>query len=153
MRIGLHRAVSTGMLWSRWDEIVGPAVAKHAEPTSLRNGVLRVRTYSPVWATEIGYLRAQIQEQANRVLQAPVVEEVRVWTNPAKPAPSWSATESPGVGHALHGKARDREPAAARDCSLASSGDPSGALGRAHRAWRKGPKLEPEFPASPTAGR
>jgi hypothetical protein len=80
-RMGLGVAES-GVIWARWAEIVGDQIAGQAEPTSLRHGVLRVRTTSPTWATEIGYLSEQIRTRANEVAGRALVTEVRVWTGP-----------------------------------------------------------------------
>ena len=81
-RIGLQDTRATGLIWTKWREIVGDAVAANAEPTSLRGGVLRVRATSPTWATELTYLGAEITARANELAGANVVREVRVWTGP-----------------------------------------------------------------------
>lgn len=109
-------------MWSAWPEIVGPAVAAHAEPTSLRDGVLRVRADSPAWATEIGYLVDEIRSRANAVTGRALVTEVRVWTGPG----STLATAPPG-------DPSGPSPAPARD----RPDDPAEALDRARRAWAK----------------
>ena len=79
-RLGVARPLQAGMLWRGWAGIVGETIAAHAEPSSLRDGVLRVRTDSPAWATEIGYLGAEIRAKVNLALGEEVVTEVRVWT-------------------------------------------------------------------------
>ncbi|HYO61831.1 MAG TPA: DUF721 domain-containing protein [Actinomycetota bacterium] len=124
-RLGIPSPEATGRVWSAWKEIVGPAVAAHAEPTSLREGVLRVRADSPAWATEIGYLADDIRSRANAVTGRALVSEVRVWTGPR---PAAGAT-SGGAGATLEtgSQGEDREPA----------GDPAEALDRARRAWAK----------------
>lgn len=119
-RLGLDHPTEVGALWARWVEIVGDDIAKHAEPSSLRSGLLRVRTDSPVWATEISYLADEIKQRANDALGRPLVEEVRVWTGP--------------------GPIRGRGPTAARTGPANASsegvpGDPMEALDRARRAW------------------
>lgn len=78
-RLGIDEPATK--IWRDWTEIVGDDVAVHAEPTSLRNGVLRIRTDSTVWATEIGYLGDEIARRAREVTGA-AVSEVRVWTSP-----------------------------------------------------------------------
>src|SRR5687768_17461367 len=83
-RLGMEGAVDTGRLFARWRAIVGEQIGAHAEPTSLRDGVLRVRADSPAWATEIGYLSSELVERINRELGRAVVTEVRVWTGPKK---------------------------------------------------------------------
>ncbi|MFP5297965.1 MAG: DUF721 domain-containing protein [Actinomycetota bacterium] len=83
-RFGLSGAVETGVVWRRWPEIVGDAIAEHAEPTSLRDGVLRVRTDSPAWAQELTYLARRVVSRANEVAGKPVVSEMKVWVGPGK---------------------------------------------------------------------
>ncbi len=122
----LERAAEAGLLSARWREVVGDAVADHAEPTSLRSGVLRVRADSPMWAAEIGYLREMIRERANALLGDAVVSEVRLWTAPGAP--------SRRGGHTPRHR-RHREPLATAPPE-ASEG-PAAALERARAAWAK----------------
>lgn len=131
-RFGLDDALATGKLWKTWPEVVGDDVAAHAQPTSLRGGVLRIRADSPVWAHEIGYLAEEIKHKANEALGRPVVSEVRVWNAPAGSAPG--ATRGPGA-----------RPSRPRPEGGSSSGsergeqapdlDPREALDNARRAW------------------
>ena len=124
-RLGIPSPEATGRVWSAWTEIVGPSVAAHAEPTSLRDGVLKVRADSPAWATEIGYLAEEIRSRANAVTGRPLVSEVRVWMGPAgrKRSPAEAGPAASGGAS----KGDDREPPQ----------DPAEALERAHRAWAK----------------
>ncbi|MGH2730341.1 MAG: DciA family protein [Actinomycetota bacterium] len=133
-RVGFENPVEAGRIWRGWHEIVGSSVARHAEPTSLRRGVLRVRADSSTWATEIGYLGDEIRRRANEHVGKTVVEEVRVWTGPGTiPAPGYKIEPAPNVVH--------KEPPT----------DPKSALGRAFRAWARrasrgsggGPKTGP----------
>jgi predicted nucleic acid-binding Zn ribbon protein len=123
-RAGIEAGAKVGIVWSKWLSIVGREVAGHAEPTSLRDGVLRVRADSPAWAGELHYFGAEIRARANEAIGAPVVKEVRVWTGPGP-------IRSPGQ--------RPRDPdarIAARDSEGAREVDPRAALGRAYRVWR-----------------
>ncbi|HEX2057349.1 MAG TPA: DUF721 domain-containing protein [Actinomycetota bacterium] len=124
-RLGIPSPEATGRVWAAWGDIVGPAVAAHAEPTSLRGGVLRVRADSPAWATEIGYLADEIRSRANAVTGRSLVSEVRVWTGPSPSRP----TAAGGSATASRAASVDpeREPAK----------DPAEALERARRAWAK----------------
>lgn len=124
-RLGIPSPEATGRVWSTWTDIVGPSVAAHAEPTSLRDGVLRVRADSPAWATEIGYLADEIRRRANAVTGASLVAEVRVWTGPRP-------SGGPSVGR-TGGAASKGVPEPGREPSR----DPAEALERARRAWAK----------------
>jgi len=45
---------------SRWEEIVGPAVAARARPRHLRDGVLTVEVDDGGWATQLRYSEADV---------------------------------------------------------------------------------------------
>jgi predicted nucleic acid-binding Zn ribbon protein len=81
-RLGLGVSAHTATVWARWPEAVGDAMALHVEPTSLRDGVLRVRADSPTWATEASYLAEEIQKRVNALVGTEAVDEVRVWSGP-----------------------------------------------------------------------
>ena len=127
-RLGIGAAIGTGKVWAHWSEIVGDTIADHAEPTSLKEGVLRIRTDSPAWATELGYRGAQIARRANEVAGSEVVKEVRVWTGPGpiQSPPADTRRSEPEV--------RSSDPEGARK---ASTEEPVEALERARRAWAR----------------
>lgn len=121
-KIGLPSAVQTGVIWQKWRTIVGEAIAEHAEPTSLRDGVLRVRADSPAWATEIGYLARHIVSRANDVAGSAVVREMKVWTGPGK-----VAGEPPRAPGSISTEQPSKTP----------HKDPLEAFEAARAAWRK----------------
>ncbi|MDQ3783442.1 MAG: DUF721 domain-containing protein [Actinomycetota bacterium] len=125
-RLGIEAAVETGAIFSRWRRIVGDGVAAHAGPSSLRDGVLRVRADSPVWATEISYLAPEIKKRVNDEVGRAVVKEVRVWWAPG------------GTGaHMTPAHAGDKAPTSSSNSGARGrAGDPVGALERARQAWR-----------------
>jgi Dna[CI] antecedent DciA-like protein len=125
-RVGVKAPVETGKLWARWREIVGPDVAAHARPSSLRDGVLRVRADSPAWATEIGYLGDEIRRRANDVAAREIVTEVRVWTGP--PRGDAAETGPSGTSDFEPPSETRREP---------TTDDPAVAMERARSAWAR----------------
>ena len=129
IKVGLGRSKDASVIWSRWTEIVGDAVAAHAEPSSLRDGVLKVRADSPTWAAELGYLVEEIRSKANALIGRQSVVEVRVWTGPGRVTGeamrhTRGASDS---GTAAADRAAKRPPAA----------DPREAFERAREAWRR----------------
>ena len=122
-RFGVADAEATSKVFNKWSEIVGDAIANNAEPTSLRDGVLRVRVESPTWATEVSYLGDQIRARANDMLGKPVVREVKVWTG-RRDRPS----ATPGRTQSTH---------ASTPSPRASDADPATAFARAQAAWRR----------------
>lgn len=129
-KLGLGGSLKAARLWSSWTEIVGTAIAQHAEPTSLRDGVLRIRTESPAWATEISYLGAEIARRANAAIGEPVVSEVRIWTAPGPIARAPSGKPIPVRADDQRNVPGPGPPS-----------DPGRALARARAAWgrRRGP--------------
>jgi predicted nucleic acid-binding Zn ribbon protein len=121
-RVGMDAGIATGRVWSQWKSIVGPDVAEHAEPTSLRRGVLRIRVDSPVWATELTYLSEEIRRRVNETLGRDHVAAVKVWT---APGPLQRA-----------GSARPPTSAPAPPVD-AGTDDPLTALRRARAAWNR----------------
>lgn len=117
----MDQARRVGVLWRRWPDIVGPDVAAHAQPSSLRKGVLRVRADSPVWANEIKYLVEEIRRRANEVAGTPVVAEVRLWVG----APDRERRDAPARNPSPTSKVHDVE----------RPSDPVEAVTRARRSW------------------
>ena len=128
-RIGIEDTRATGAVWARWPEIVGESIAANAEPTSLRNGVLRIRATSPGWATELTYLADDISRRANEIAGRDVVREVRVWTGPGRVRHTTTRAPEAGLDGAPDGTDKD-DPQ-----------DLATALERARSAWaRRVPK-------------
>lgn len=123
--IGGEESLHAATIWQHWSDIVGSGIAAHAEPTSLRAGVLRVRTDTPTWATEITFLGDDIATKANRRAGADVVREVRVWMSP-DPIRAPQAAARPVVAMAAEGDPEEVDP-----------DDPQGALAAAYAAWKK----------------
>lgn len=84
VRLGLGRSADIGIIWKRWEQIVGATIAGHAEPSSLRDGSLRIRATSPAWAAELAYLAGEIKSRANALIGRDAVTEIRVWTGPGR---------------------------------------------------------------------
>ena len=121
-KLRLEDPSASAALWKRWPEIAGQDIARNAEPTSLKEGVLRIRTTSPTWATEMSYLANDIKARVNTSLGREVVREVKVWTSPAPIKPRRSGSDhSPATAARLPRKPR--------------TDDPETAFQRAFQAW------------------
>ena len=58
--LGVPKAGILALVFSKWAELVGPDIAAHAEPRSLRDGVLLVVVDQPAWAAQLRYLGADL---------------------------------------------------------------------------------------------
>ena len=65
-------------LFGHWADIVGPQLATHARPLSLRAGVLVVAADEPGWATQLRYLETDLLRRLAEALGEGVVKRVEV---------------------------------------------------------------------------
>ena len=79
---GMENPLESARIVARWDQIVGLEVAAKCRPTSLKAGVLRVRTDSPAWASEFRFLSPQVIGRINAELGGTVVREIKPWVGP-----------------------------------------------------------------------
>ena len=70
--IAVHAAVA------RWDGVVGPDVAAHAQPESCIDGDLVVRTDSTAWATQLRMLTADLQRRFDEMVGQGAVNRITV---------------------------------------------------------------------------
>ena len=63
-------------LWTAWDDVVGAAIARHAQPTRMRRGVLVVAVDGPEWMHELHYLKQDLRDRLNDRLGRRVVRDV-----------------------------------------------------------------------------
>ena len=61
-----------------WDALVGEAVAAHARPRIVRQGVLVVEVDNPEWATQLRYLEGEVILRIGRKVRPGVVTGLRV---------------------------------------------------------------------------
>ena len=86
-----------GVVFSHWEEAVGPGIADHATPVSLRDEVLVVAVQEAAWATQLRFLERQILERLEEAAGRPVAGRIDVRV---RPAPGGSATRSRRPGSA-----------------------------------------------------
>jgi predicted nucleic acid-binding Zn ribbon protein len=78
--------LANGSVFGRWAELVGPEVAEHATPVSLREGELTVQAASTAWATQLRMLQRQLLGRIAAGLGNGVVTSLRIH---GPSAPSW----------------------------------------------------------------
>jgi predicted nucleic acid-binding Zn ribbon protein len=52
-KLGLEQRLQQSQVFFLWSEIVGSDIARHAQPISLRNGLLVVTVNHPIWLQEL----------------------------------------------------------------------------------------------------
>ncbi|MGD2125378.1 MAG: DUF721 domain-containing protein [Desulfobacteraceae bacterium] len=63
-------------IWRVWDEVVGPAIARNAQPLWIKEGRLRVKVSDPIWLQELGFVEGTIREKLNTKLARKAVDRI-----------------------------------------------------------------------------
>lgn len=77
-RLGAPPVAALKMVFGQWREAVGEAVADHAEPVSLTDGVLVVSVDQPGWATQLKLLAPELITRLNDRAGAGTVQSLEV---------------------------------------------------------------------------
>lgn len=77
-RLGLPDPGVLGRVFIHWEELVGPEVAAHATPRSLRDGTLAVVVDHPAWASSLRLLSGDLVRRAESAVGPGIVTEVVV---------------------------------------------------------------------------
>lgn len=83
---GWSNRLTDATVLGRWPTLVGPDIADHCTPVSLRDGELILRAESTAWATQLRTLQRQILQRLAASVGPDVVKRIRV-TGPQ--GPSW----------------------------------------------------------------
>lgn len=75
-RFDLSTRLNEYGVWPIWNEVVGPTVARNAQPEKIRNGTLFVQVSSPVWMQQLQFMKDIIVEKLNQKLGADIVGKI-----------------------------------------------------------------------------
>jgi predicted nucleic acid-binding Zn ribbon protein len=97
-------------VWPIWNEIVGAAIARNAQPEKIRNGTLFVKVSSATWMQELQYMKEMISQKLNQSLGRDVVKNIFFFVGKVETAvPSSTAQETSATGPSLQGLKLDEE--------------------------------------------
>ncbi|MGI5126607.1 DciA family protein [Pseudonocardia sp. CA-107938] len=83
---GWSSRLTDATVLGRWPQLVGPDIADHCTPVSLRDGELVLQAESTAWATQLRQLQRQLLRRLADAVGGDVVKRIRV-VGPA--GPSW----------------------------------------------------------------
>ena len=63
-------------IWKVWDEVVGPAISRNAQPSWIKNRRLKVTVSDPIWLQELKYVEEDIRERLNKKLDRKAIEKI-----------------------------------------------------------------------------
>lgn len=81
-RLGGPSSAVLRTIFGRWEELVGPAVAAHVRPVSLRGTTLVVAADAPAWATQMAFLGPDLAKRVNEDLGVSAVTLVETRIRP-----------------------------------------------------------------------
>lgn len=83
-RLGSPPPAALAVVFGRWEEIVGPALAGRCRPLAVRRDVLVVAVAEPALATEVRYRAASLLARAAELAGGPVATTVEVRVRPRR---------------------------------------------------------------------
>lgn len=75
-RVGLDRRLEDYRIFEGWDEVVGPTIARNAQPCRLDERRLVVVVRSSAWLQELGLLRRDLCRRLNQWMGREVIGEI-----------------------------------------------------------------------------
>ena len=73
---GLTTQLKKYQTWSCWNDVVGPQIARHAQPLRIRDRILEVRVSQPAWMQQLQLLKPKILQQLNERLNEELIEDI-----------------------------------------------------------------------------
>src|SRR5512147_470829 len=73
---GLEGRLHEYRIFALWDRTVGPAIARHAQPRTLRGRKLALIVDSPAWMQQLTLMKPEIIEKLNRGLGAQTIGDL-----------------------------------------------------------------------------
>jgi hypothetical protein len=77
-----EKHLQVSLLVARWQELVGPQIAKQTEPEFLKDEVLQVRVENSVWLNHLRFLGEELRLKINKKLSPQEIREIRFRQGP-----------------------------------------------------------------------
>ena len=100
-RVDPEQQMRVYAIWNFWSEEVGPLIARRAQPSRFRNGILFVTVATQSWMQELQFMKEKIREQLNARLGAELVRDIFFVSGTIESAPAPDSTERKLSGRAL----------------------------------------------------
>jgi predicted nucleic acid-binding Zn ribbon protein len=75
--LGIDKAIQQNMAVSRWSEIVGDRISQISKAEKIEQGVLYVQVNSPVWRSELVFMKSNLINSINEALAKNVVKDIK----------------------------------------------------------------------------
>ncbi len=64
-------------VWSLWNDLVGVAIAKNAQPAAFKGKLLLVHVTSSTWMHQLQFMKEEIKAKVNNALGKNLIEEIK----------------------------------------------------------------------------
>lgn len=64
-------------LWAKWEEVVGPTIAKNAEPVGFQRGTLYVWVRNSTWMQQMIFMRDHMRQTINQKFEKNFVRHIK----------------------------------------------------------------------------
>ncbi len=73
---GLDKKLRQYRTWTIWDDVVGPQIARHAQPLRIRDSILEVRVENATWMQQLQLLKPKILKELNENLDGETLTDI-----------------------------------------------------------------------------
>lgn len=87
-RLGLESRIRQSEIWTVWPAVVGPQIARHAQPHAIAHGRLIVHVTDPVWLHHLSMMRPRVIAALNAKLRSSTVRELHLRVGEVEPPPA-----------------------------------------------------------------
>jgi predicted nucleic acid-binding Zn ribbon protein len=103
---GLGSRLSEYRVFGQWEKAVGPVIARHAQPQTVRGKKLTLIVDSPAWMQQLSLLKPEIMEKVNSTLGKKTITDItlRLGEVASRAAPP----EEPAVSNILNQDEREK---------------------------------------------
>jgi hypothetical protein len=102
-RVDPEQQMRAYSIWNFWNEEVGEGIARRAQPSRFRNGILFVTVATQSWMQELQFMKETIRHRLNARLGAELVRDIFFVSGSIEVRPEAQGTtgETPLTGRAL----------------------------------------------------
>ena len=86
--LGIENKLAECKAFLSWESVVDPALTKHARPLRIVRGRLELAVPSPVWRTQLAFLKEDMKKRINSNVGCNIVREVVLINHPLPDNPS-----------------------------------------------------------------
>lgn len=93
--LGLEAGVRQREIWRVWGNLVGPQIARHAQPRMITRGRLIVHVTDPVWLHQLSMMRHRLVGALRELLGESVIREIVLRIGEVEDIPVTETSELP----------------------------------------------------------